>query len=93
MDQNAATLTLRAAALEADGNEAALADPLGPRLRTGVRILWESTDPHVTDEEREAMLDTALAQFQLPPSSFLPTEITNAEASARMLVIRAKSAL
>jgi hypothetical protein len=94
MTDDPAALAVRAAekmeiALDADENEAALPDPLGGRLRAAVQILRESADAAATDEERAAMLRTALAHLHFPRGIFVPHDLTLAGEAARLLTDRA----
>jgi hypothetical protein len=98
MADDSAALALRAAdtmeaALDADGNEAALPQPLGAELRAGVRILRESAEARVADAERTDMLNTALKQLQIPPGIFVPHDLTLAGEAARLLTDRARRAV
>lgn len=77
------------AALDAQHGEPGLPEPLGDKLRAGVRILREAAEPDVSDTERKDMLRTALTQLQTPPMVFLPHDVTRAAEAARVLTDRA----
>lgn len=78
------------AALDAEGNESALPDPLGPTLRAGARIAREAAG--MTGQGQKDALEAALKQLQIPPRVFVPVEVSRAAESARVLVDRARRA-
>lgn len=81
------------AALEAERAERDLPETLAEQLRAGVRMLRESADVSLSNDERKLILDRALRQLLTPPTVFLPHDVTTAAETTRQLAGRARHML